>query len=240
MPAKNIVKPYLENAYYHLYNRGVDKREIFLDEQDCGVFLHYLKLYLSPIAELRKENPIGIRIERFIKQNLAKEIDLLAFTLMPNHFHLEVKQYTKDGIVKLMRRVLTSYVCYFNNKYQRRGSLFESSYKAAIVTLEIYLLHLSRYIHLNSRKVVSSINFMNFSSYPYYLGKRQASWVKPQEILGYFKTAQRNGLNDILSYQSFVEDYTVDAGDILGGLVLEEDSDRISSSWQGSTLTKIK
>lgn len=223
MPAKNVVKSYVENGYYHMYNRGVEKRKIFLDEQDCIVFLHYLKLYLSPVEELLRLNQPGLRIQRFIPHNLAGEIDLLSFALMPNHIHLQVKQYTRDGIVKLMRRLLTSYVMYFNKKYDRVGALFQGAYKAAFIQQDTYLLHLSRYIHLNSRKLNSNISFTDFSSYPYYLGWKQASWVKPQEILHYFKTAQKNNLKDILSYQSFVEDYAIDSQGLLGDMVLEDE-----------------
>lgn len=222
MPGKNIVKTYIENGYYHIYNRGIDKREIFLDEQDCKVFLHYLKIYLSPKEDLLKLSQSNFKILRFIKFNLHNEIDLMSFTLMPNHFHLQVKQYTKDGIVKLARRVETSYVMYFNNKYERKGGLFESIYKAALIDNDSYLLHLSRYIHLNPRELISQqINFQEFSSYPYYLGEKQASWVKPHEILSYFKTAKTRFKN-ILSYKSFVEDYVDDSALILGSLTLEE------------------
>ncbi|OGH42433.1 MAG: hypothetical protein A3H79_02915 [Candidatus Levybacteria bacterium RIFCSPLOWO2_02_FULL_36_8b] len=223
MPGKNIVKVYIEGGYYHIYNRGIDKRNIFLDEQDCKVFLHYLKIYLSPKEELLKLSQTNIKILRYIKFNLHDEIDLMSFTLMPNHFHLQVKQYTKEGIIKLTRRVVTSYVMYFNDKYKRKGGLFESIYKAALIDNDSYLLHLSRYIHLNCRELLShKINFQEFSSYHYYLGKKQASWLKPQEILKYFKTA-KNRFKNIFSYKSFVEDYLDDSGLILGSLTLEED-----------------
>ncbi len=224
MPSKNIIKDYVENGYYHIYNRGVEKREIFLDEQDCGIFLHYLKLYLSPVEELKQLDLPGLRILKFIRLNLSQEIDLLAFALMPNHIHLQIKQKTSDGIVKLMKRLATAYVMYFNKKYQRVGSLFQNRYKATLIETDEYLLHLSRYIHLNPVKITyKKIDFKKFSSYPYYLGEKHVSWIKPQEILGYFRSAQRNDLKDILSYQSFVEDYRVNSIEILGPLVLEED-----------------
>lgn len=223
MPSKNIVKPYVENGYYHIYNRGVEKRKIFLDEQDCSVFLYYIKLYLSPAEELLNINfPEAIRIRRFVPLNLSQEIDLLAFTLMPNHIHLQIKQYTQDAIVKFMRRLSTSYVMYFNKKYQRVGALFQNAYKAALIESESYLLHLSRYIHLNTTEVKNSlINFSNFSSYPYYLGQKYASWIKTQEILSFFEKGQRKDFKSFLSYQSFVEEYQKDSSEILGDLKLE-------------------
>lgn len=225
VPSKNIVKTYTENGYYHIYNRGIEKREIFVDEQDCKVFLHYLKLYLSPVEELRKQAQIGIRINRFIPLNLSSEVELIAFALMPNHIHLLVKQNTKDGMVKFMRRLATSYVMYFNKKYDRIGSLFQNRYKAALIESEPYLLHLSRYIHLNPVKLnPQSVNFRNFSSYPYYLNQKEASWVKPSEILNFFQSSQMNKPKGMFSYQSFVEDYNQESTNLLGDLTLEAES----------------
>lgn len=224
MPSKNIVKQYVENGYYHIYNRGVEKRKIFLDEQDCAVFLHYLKLYLSPVDELKQINLPGLRILRFLRLNLSAEIDLLAFALMPNHIHLQIKQKTINGIVKLMKRLATAYVMYFNKKYHRVGGLFQNRYKAALIETDTYLLHLSRYIHLNPVKINNlTPDFRGFSSYPYYLGQKQANWIKPQEILSYFRSAQRRDLKDILSYQSFVEDFKESSAEVLGPLILEDE-----------------
>ena len=76
---------------------------------------------------------------------------------------------------------------------------------------------------VNAKITHKIINFKEFSSYPYYLGQKQASWIKPQEILSYFRSAQRKDLKDILSYQSFVENYKESSAEILGPLILEED-----------------
>ena len=233
MPAKNIIKPYVENGYYHAYNRGVEKRDIFLDEQDYTVFLHFLKQYLSPpppagvslaMTRLHLVRPRPI-------QSLYKEIDVLAYCLMPNHFHLLLKQITIDGMTKLLQRLGTSYSIYFNKKYDRVGSLFQGTYKAVLITQDKYLLHLSRYIHLNpvfdkvapcqGYKACSHPLDSPFSSYQHYLGKKKAKWIKPEEILSFFKTVQRTSLKDILSYQSFVEDYLEDEKEILEDLLLE-------------------
>lgn len=225
MPARNIVKTYLKDAYYHVYNRGVEKRDIFLDQQDCEVFQHYLKLYLSPKDEIEKlslQDKEHFRLQRFLSLNLSEELDLLAFAPMPNHFHLEIKQHTKDGIIKLMQRLSTSYVMYFNKKYNRIGTLFQSRYKARLIDSDFYLLHLSRYIHLNAKEIYNKINFTSYSSYPYYLGDKEASWIKPNEILSYFTHARNFSLNDYSSYQSFVETYVETAKDTIGELSLED------------------
>ena len=102
MPAKNSVKNYVENSYYHLYNRGVEKRIIFQDSQDYAVFLNYLKEYLLPKDEQNLRNKLTDpnisykEKDKIIKllrlNNFTDEIILIAYCLMPNHFHLLVKQ----------------------------------------------------------------------------------------------------------------------------------------------------
>jgi len=228
MPAKNVVKTYVENGYYHIYNRGVEKRDIFLDEQDYSVFLHFLKQYLSPPQPKGTFLTMtGLHLVRPRPVHpLHNEIDLLAHCLMPNHFHLLLKQKTPDGMIKLLRRLCTSYVMYFNKKYNRVGSLFQGTYKAVLIDRDEYLLHLSRYVHLNpvldkALDKVTPCQEYPFSSYQYYLGKKKAKWLKPKEILEFFKTAQRLNFKDILSYQSFVEDYPRPPEEILGELIME-------------------
>ena len=224
MPAKNTIKQYVENGYYHLYNRGVDKREIFLEEQDCVVFLHCLKLYLSNPESLKKsKNLTPSMLYKIAVLNLSKEIDLLAFALMPNHFHLQIKQYTVHAMEKLTRRVFTSYVQYFNKRYKRIGTLFESAYKAVLVENDKQNLYLSSYIHRNPMKIrTSKFDIIQYSSYPYYLGERRADWIKPYEILSYFARQKNNTKNDVLSYQGFVESIKEQPEVFLGELTLEE------------------
>ena len=157
MPAKNRIKRYIEGGYYHIYNRGIDGREIFADEQDYRTFLYTLKRYLEPyMGETRegfkKDRPSILTHKQ--RMSLDGNVALLAYCLMPNHFHLLVKQKSKDGITKLVRRVCTNYAMYFNHKYERKGVLFESVYKAVAVTGEEQLINLSRYIHLNPVNVV--------------------------------------------------------------------------------------
>lgn len=223
MPSKNILKIYLENSYYHIYNRGIEGREIFRDERDYKVFLHFLKRYLTPPATDLSE------IKPRYKADIFDQLHLIAYCLMPNHFHLLVKQFSKNAIVSLMRALGNSYVYYFNKRDQRTGPLFEGRYKATIIETEPYLLHLTRYIHLNplledgprTRTDLVRLVEYPYSSYGDYLGRRQTNWVHPEEILSFFKTAQRTSLKDILSYQSFVEDYKESPREILDGLTID-------------------
>ena len=110
MPSKNIVKIYIKDGIYHVYNRGVEERVVFLDEQDYKVFLYYLKSYLSP-PELIKNLPnLPTGLKRNIpKISLYKEIKLFCYCLMPNHFHLMIKQLTDRAIVEFMRRLTNAY-----------------------------------------------------------------------------------------------------------------------------------
>ncbi len=222
MPAKNIIKTYIQNGYYHLYNRGVNKRNIFKNQQDYGVFLGYLKQYLSP----NDKNPClrNITVKNKVYKiltppckNYHHDIKLLAYCLMPNHFHLLIKQFSERGIASLMKSLGTRYTMYFNKRYQRTGPLFQSRYKAVLIDNENQLLHLSRYIHLNPLPK----NPTQPSSYPNYLGLNHATWIQPQEILTFFKTARKTNLNDISSYQSFIEDYSEPPKTFLENLTLD-------------------
>ncbi|MEK9176351.1 MAG: transposase, partial [Patescibacteria group bacterium] len=187
---------------------------------DCRIFLHYIMLYLSPVDEILQKYPDKIRIRRFIKSNLSEEVELFCFSLMPNHFHFLIKQNSKDGIIKFMRRLMTSYVMYFNKKYDRVGSLLQGKYKAVNVDKDEYLLHLTRYIHLNPFEINSNINFKEFSSYQYYLGTRHPSWIKPEKILEYFSVKDKEYKTS--SYKSFVEDLRIDSSETLGDLMLDD------------------
>lgn len=235
MPAKNILKPYVENGFYHIYNRGVEKRVIFQDEQDYHVFLNYLKIYLSSPTSSKEDYKGDYKGYSFVKlprqrplNNFHQEIVLLTYCLMPNHFHLLLKQKPANGIEKFMRSLGTKYVQYFNKRYQRVGPLFQDTYKAVLIKTDEQLLHLSRYIHLNptfdsNRKnhPLQKILFESYSSYFDYLGKRKTKWVHPEETLSFFKNAQRTNPRDLLSYQSFVEDYPQPPEEILGELIME-------------------
>lgn len=223
MPARNTIKIYAENSYYHIYNRGVEKRDVFLDEQDYKVFLHFLKRYLTEAPK----SPY--QIQPGWKADLFDKLHLIAYCLMPNHLHLMVKQVTKEAITDFMRALINSYVRYFNQKYERVGPLFQGIYKGVLIDNEVYLLHLTRYLHLNPLEVQPAdrlnlgevLKNYPYSSYGEYLGARNTTWIHTEEILTFFKTAQRTSLKDYLSYQSFVEDHKENSKEILGALTID-------------------
>jgi len=212
MPAKNVVKFYLQNSTYHIYNRGVEKRKIFLDEQDHKVFLNYLKEYLSlpPDKEtVSKDFTLkGVTFKGVPKQikNYSSEIQLMAFCLMPNHIHLLIKQKDKDAIKKFTQSLFTRYSMYFNKKYKRIGSLFQGTYKATNVINKDYLLDVTRYIHRNPSKLTKDLSEF-YSSYAHYLNQFNIPWIKNNEVMDYFKESSFMKHNNIKSYKYFVEEF---------------------------------
>lgn len=206
MAAKNSVKCYLQDGFYHLYNRGVAKGKIFLDEQDYNVFLSYLKTYLLPkdltalnliLASGHSQPQEKDQAQKLLKlKNFNKKIDLIAYVLMPNHWHLLVKQTDEDTIDRFLNALGARYAGYFNRKYKRVGPLFQGVYKAVLIESDEQFLHLSRYIHLNPIKI--GLPHLP-SSLPEFLGRAKTDWLKPDYILNYFSKTNPHD-----SYESFM------------------------------------
>ena len=232
MPSQNTVKLYVAGGNYHAYNRGVEKRLIFLDDQDYRVFLSFLKAYLSPQLDPNKvlEHPLDkmtgsrpVRIRPL--RSFAEEVSLLSYCLMPNHFHLLLYQKELNGMARFLQALCTSYSMYFNKRWKRIGTLFQGPYKAAYIDRDSYLLHITRYIHLNPKEMTGSrpvtVREYPYSSYAYYLRLKQAAWLHPEYVLGYFRSAQRRNYRDFLSYDSFVEDYGEDSKFTIGKVAID-------------------
>jgi len=198
MPSKNTLKIYVEKSYYHIYNRGVNKEPIFLNEQDYKTFLSYLKFYLS-FPDLRGDSSqVKVAPSKQLK-NYADQVKLIAYCLLPNHFHLLIWQNEFDRINFFMRSLATKYSRYFNRKYDRLGPVFQSVYKAVLVESEDQLLYLSKYIHRNplnllpARSLLAGLAGYKYSSYPNYLRLFSQAWVEPLDFIN-------------SSYKSFVEE----------------------------------
>ena len=208
MPAKNILKDYVAEAYYHLYNRGVAKQGIFLDEEDYKKFIGYLKIYLT-VPDLQGRT-LKVSPSRKLN-NYTEKIKLLSYCLMPNHFHLFIWQKGENSITDFMRSLGTKYAGYFNKKYQRIGPVFQGRYKAVMVTTEPQFIYLSKYIHRNPLDILPSrtdLEGYKYSSYQNYLQRFNQTWVNTEEIMSYFSKT-----NPGESYKKFVEE--VDESDIL-------------------------
>lgn len=211
MPAKNSVKEYESGGYYHIYNRGVEKRTIFLDEGDYKNFLGILKMYLLPQKlqglTLQADGSEVLLAPSKKPNNFATEISLIAYCLMPNHFHLLVRQNSDRSISSFLQTIMTKYVVYFNKKYARKGGLFQGRYKAVKVVSENQFTYITKYIHRNpidllpARSDPVGLREYKYSSYGNYLGLFKQSWVNTEDILSYFSKT-----NPINTYQSFVEE----------------------------------
>lgn len=210
------IVPFVSESYYHIYNRGVEKRLIFQEDRDYRRFLHTIYYYQFDNLKVRfsyKDFPLN----KDFDQN-PKLVEIICYCLMPNHFHLLVKQVADNGVHKFMRKSLNSYTKYFNTKYRRVGPLLQGQFKAVPVKDNSQLLQVCRYIHLNpyvSGLTTDLVNY-RYSSYPNYVSVG-SSFCNKEPILGLFK-----GLED---YQTFVvehKDYAKEL-EIIKHLLIEEE-----------------
>ena len=212
--------------YYHVYNRGVDRRVTFTQKNDYQRFLYLLhacndtqpilnsQFYYRGLASIEKRNRETI-------------VDILSFCLMPNHFHLLLRQRADNGISRFMQKLGTGYTMYFNTKYQRSGSLFQGTFKAIHIDEETYLTHLTRYIHLNplelkepdwkekgvknwneSYKFVQSYPWSSFSDY---IGQKRFGSILNKEVM--------DELYDRTQYESFTKEWAVKDLNLIRGYI---------------------
>ncbi len=195
---------------YHVLNRGVDKRKIFLDENDYLRFIHDL-------FEFNDENPafnvgysfknqfIDVR-RQYIESRKSRKllVEILAFSLMPNHYHLLLRPTRDDGVTNFIKKLNGGYAKYFNAKYKRSGALFQGKYKSVLVKKEAHFIHLPYYIHLNPldltvpawrernistsdvNKIGRFLEKYRWSSYLDYIGKKNFPSVTQREFLTEF------------------------------------------------------
>ena len=197
---------FFENgAYYHIYNRGNRKQSIFLQTRDYERFL-------DKVVEYKKKFPLNI----------------VSYCLMPNHFHFLLQQPSSNSISQFLSILCNSHSRYFNVKYETVGSLFQGRFKAKRVDKDEYLIHLSRYIHLNPVKLFNFVNkemviqqllFYRWSSLPAFLANKATDIVDPFPILNYFST--KDAVED---YRNFVmSNIRLEANPVIDHLVFNED-----------------
>lgn len=215
---------FVNNEIYHIYNRGVEKRDIFLDEEDYFRFIHdlfefndeapaqnsyyfYSKRERAQSSEARPRK-IG-RVRKFL-------VEVLAFCLMPNHYHLLLRQKSDDGIKKFLQKLGTGYVMYFNTKNERSGVLFQGRFKAILVRQENYFNHLPYYMHLNPldltapewregkienyQKAMEFLNSYRWSSHLDYIGKKNFPSVTQREFLSGTLGGSENYRKNVLNW----------------------------------------
>jgi putative transposase len=178
--------PFIVGEYYHIYNRGILKNPIFLDEVDKRRFIKLLFLCNSNKSVVFKLIQ-GRSLDEIDRGSTL--VDIGVYCLMPNHFHFLVRERTEDGISIFMKKLLTAYAMYFNIKHERKGILFEGRFNAKHINTDAYLNWIFSYIHLNPIKLIdknwkengisnpmTAENFMQnykYSSYyDYFLGDR--------------------------------------------------------------------
>ena len=216
--------------YYHVYNRGVEKRNIFRDDKDRFRFIHDL-------YEFNDINPVGNNygvpvsvIQKNQKRRRELLVNILCFCLIPNHYHLILEQLVDNGISLFMQK-LGGYVYSFNLKYERVGPLFQGKFKAIQIENENGLLHLSRYQHINPLEIIEpnwkeegikdwgkAIQFLEsyrWSSYLDYIGKKNFPSVTQRELINtYFGKPE--------DYQKFVTEFLLEDLEKIKDLLIEK------------------
>ena len=165
----------VKDEFYHVYNRTVEGRDLFCDDEDRRRFLRSSIVFNDHFLE---HNRIDLMEDgKHPEHSHRPLISIVAYALMDNHFHFLIQQHADNAVARFMHRLGIGYTKYFNRKYNRTGSLFESSYKAVLINGDEQLLNTSRYIHLNPLDTFKSnartSNFLEtypWSSYRHYLG----------------------------------------------------------------------
>ena len=203
----------LPGCIYHIITRGLERKPIFLDDQDRKEFL--------------------IRLEKALEQT---DNQCFAWCLMPNHFHLLIRTGA-GGLTRMMRKILSGYAIYFNHRHKRHGYLFQNRYKSILCQEEVYLLELVRYIHLNPVRAKLVSNLSELEKYPWcghlvLTGKRKLSWQQTDEVLYHFHEQRKQALK---KYRKYILDgwNTKRRDDLTGGGLR-----RSAGGWEGVRLLK--
>lgn len=212
MPYRKVVLA--QDQIYHVFNRGVARQTIFSSPKDYTRFLDLVDYYrfVGIPMSFSRLNKLSVEDRRYIVIELRKhslQVEVLAFCLMPNHFHFLLKQTTSNGISAFMSNAQNAYAKYFNIKNDRSGPLFQSMFKAVRVESDEQLLHLSRYIHLNPSTgfLVDSKGLLHYrwSSLPCYIYESFDTYffVQPEAILVFMrnKDAYKAFIFDQIEYQ---------------------------------------
>jgi len=207
MPFRKI--PLVTDEFYHIFNRGIASQPTFLNKRDYQRMMETIPFYKNDNLPFKYSKllmlPVRERAVVWEKIIRAKDslVEIIAYSLMPNHFHFLLKQTKENGIRRFIGNIVNSYTKYFNTKRERTGPLFQGRFKAIRIETDNQLLHLSRYIHLQpftSYLVKSLEELMEYpySSFPEYLQKVREGVCTKEEILTHFKTKGK--------YKTFVFD----------------------------------
>lgn len=210
--------PFVNGEFYHIYNRGVDKRNTFEDREDISRFLQSMDEFnvVEPVGSIYentfKKTKLGCRTPKLVDKS-ERLVDFVCYCINPNHFHFIVLQLADNGISEFMKRLSGGYTNYFNRKNKRTGVLFQGKFKSVHIDSNEYLLHLSAYVNLNNKvhqlkgstfKLVRS----SWNEYIRKVGGDNKFFCNKDIILGQFKNSEeyrhfaQNSLKDILHRKS--------------------------------------
>ena len=216
---------FVEDQYYHVFNRGVDKRSIFKDTKDIQYFLNRLAdLNIDDSGTKFTTQRFKRKGEKIHFLDQQKLVSIVAYCLLPNHYHLILKQESENGISKFMQKLGTSHTMYFNAKYKRSGSLFQGKFKANMIDGDFGLPVLSVYVNLNyiHHKINPKTSLVKSSIFEY-LGSESDEYI-----------CNKNELNAIVGeigsrndYQIFAKQTSKVFGDNKGLTIKDTDMDKI-------------
>ena len=181
--------------YYHIYNRGVDKRKVFINENDYQRFLDSIKNFNNESTHAQRDykkrmrSKLSFEYSKLSFRSIPQLTEFICYCLNPNHYHFLLKQIREGGIEKFMHKLGLGYSKYFNKKYNRSGSLFEGTYKAVHIQDNSGFTWLSAYVNGNPEihQIAKADNYQ-WSSYPCYLNKRKRDICNKEDILGQFSS----------------------------------------------------
>jgi putative transposase len=196
MPSRFVARKLRGNSYYHIFNRGLESRRIFLDKDDYLKFLYYFYVYTLNPQEVKSK--YGDVPKRIMAKSLYGEIFLVAYSLMPDHFHLLIKQRSDNSMSKLLKQIVNAYITYFNAKYNHQGTIFQGRYKAVRIDTEVLLMQMVRFVHLNP--ILAGLS-QELKNYPW------SSFVDPifsKGVMNRFQSVEewRKFNSDIISYRA--------------------------------------
>jgi putative transposase len=190
------------DEFYHVYNRGVEKRKVFLIRADYERFiaLLYLANQTGP-ADLKHQ---GTTIAEITEERAGEPlVAVIAFCPMPNHFHLLLREKAEGGIARFMQKLTTGYTMYFNKRNERSGALFQGTYKATHVHNDRYFRYLVSYIHLNPVKLIDPVwkenGIKNLDQTEEFLSKYAYSSYRDysDEIAPYGRVLEKEIMNEL-------------------------------------------
>lgn len=228
---------FVNGEFYHIYNRGVDKRKIFMDNLDYLRFIHDLfefndkNIVMNVLRRIPNTKIEGYRIPfNEVKQPRELLVDILCYCLMPNHYHIFLRQRIDGGISKFLQKIGIGYTNYFNLKYERSGVLFQGKFKAVPIESDIQFTHISRYIHLNPVELVESrwkdngikdwkkvkgfLESYRWSSYIDYVGNKNfPSLINKRFLSNYFDNEKE--------YKKFIKEWALKDSEIIKDITID-------------------